>query len=222
MSCCANPNVSREVNRAKCAAVVSLILGIVGLVLGVPLGPLGILTVLAGLFDTIGGSMLVCCGPTQKGQGECIHCGAMVMFILSSILNGISFIVLIIVTSTMGAVAQSACANEALEGWVNKNDMPQLRNYDKEDCVKDKNKVMGALGTFAVFAILISVVCMGVKVWACVACCKARTAIQKEVQLLQQRAAAMPTATQMPVTVAMPVATVEGASVVVVPSRATA
>ena len=55
--------------------------GIVTLI-GFALGAPGALSAVGGLFATIAGSMLCCCGPKEPGKGACLHVAAMVMSIL--------------------------------------------------------------------------------------------------------------------------------------------
>ena len=49
------------------------------------MGAPGALSAVGGLFATIAGSMLCCCGPKEPGKGACLHVVAMVMSILGAI-----------------------------------------------------------------------------------------------------------------------------------------
>ena len=82
--CGSAPNAPKEVSSAKCIGGTVLGFGIVTLV-GFALGAPGALSAVGGLFATIAGSMLCCCGPKEPGKGACLHVAAMVMSILGAI-----------------------------------------------------------------------------------------------------------------------------------------
>ena len=82
--CGSAPNAPKEVSSAKCIGGTVLGFGIVTLI-GFALGAPGALSAVGGLFATIAGSMLCCCGPKEPGKGACLHVAAMVMSILGAI-----------------------------------------------------------------------------------------------------------------------------------------
>ena len=64
---CSNPQLSAAVNSAKCASVGALLAGILAC-LGFLVG--GWLAGIGGILGIIASSMLLCCGPSNKGEGK--------------------------------------------------------------------------------------------------------------------------------------------------------
>ena len=66
--CGSNPELSPEVNSAKCIGGTALGFAIVTLV-GLAIVPWGTVSAFAGIFGTIAGGIVCCCGPKTKGEG---------------------------------------------------------------------------------------------------------------------------------------------------------
>ena len=84
--CGSNPELSPEVNSAKCIGGTALGFAIVTLI-GFAIVPWGLVSALAGLFGVIAGSIVCCCGPKAKGEGAGKFTAAMVLNIIACILH---------------------------------------------------------------------------------------------------------------------------------------
>ena len=84
--CGSNPELSPEVNSAKCIGGTALgfaIVTIVGFLLDWP----GAISAVAGILSVIGNSIVCCCGPKAKGEGAGKFTAAMVLNIIACILH---------------------------------------------------------------------------------------------------------------------------------------
>ena len=84
--CGSNPELSPEVNSAKCIGGTALGFAIVTLI-GFAIVPWGLVSALAGLFGVIAGSIVCCCGPKAKGEGDGKLNAAGILFIIALYLS---------------------------------------------------------------------------------------------------------------------------------------
>ena len=82
LTMCSSDLVSKEVNSAKCASIGALTCGILAclgfFVGGWPAGVGGILAIIAS-------SMLLCCGPTARGQGKDMHMASWILYLIGAV-----------------------------------------------------------------------------------------------------------------------------------------
>ena len=93
--CGSNPELSPEVNSAKCIGGTALGFAIVTLV-GFAIVPWGLVSALAGLFGVIAGSIVCCCGPKAKGEGDGKMNAAGILFIIAAVFHFIAIILPIV------------------------------------------------------------------------------------------------------------------------------
>ena len=67
--CGSNPELSPEVNSAKCIGGTALGFAIVTLI-GLAIVPWGTVSAFAGIFGTIAGGIVCCCGPKTKREAD--------------------------------------------------------------------------------------------------------------------------------------------------------
>ena len=108
--CGSNPELSPEVNSAKCIGGTALGFAIVTLV-GLAIVPWGTVSAFAGIFGTIAGGIVCCCGPKTKGEGAGKMNAAGILFIVSAVLHFIAIILPIIGFIILTAAA-TACFDE--------------------------------------------------------------------------------------------------------------
>ena len=108
--CGSNPELSPEVNSAKCIGGTALGFAIVTLV-GLAIVPWGTVSAFAGIFGTIAGGIVCCCGPKTKGEGAGKMNAAGILFILSAVFHLIAIILPIVGFVILTAAAQ-ACKDE--------------------------------------------------------------------------------------------------------------
>ena len=82
--CGSNPELSPEVNSAKCIGGTALGFAIVTLI-GFAIVPWGLVSALAGFFGVIAGSIVCCCGPKAKGEGDGKMNAAGILFIVAAV-----------------------------------------------------------------------------------------------------------------------------------------
>ena len=93
--CGSNPELSPEVNSAKCIGGTALGFAIVTLI-GFAIVPWGLVSALAGLFGVIAGSIVCCCGPKAKGEGDGKMNAAGILFIIAAVFHFIAIILPIV------------------------------------------------------------------------------------------------------------------------------
>ena len=90
---CSSDTVSKEVNRAKCASIGALICGILAC-LGFAAN--GWLAGIGGILAIIASSMLICCGPTARGQGKCMHKASFILYSIATIACAVGIILALV------------------------------------------------------------------------------------------------------------------------------
>ena len=108
--CGSNPELSPEVNSAKCIGGTALGFAIVTLI-GFAIVPWGLVSALAGLFGVIAGSIVCCCGPKAKGEGDGKMNAAGILFIVAAVFHFIA-IILPIVGFLILTAAATACYDQ--------------------------------------------------------------------------------------------------------------
>ena len=108
--CGSNPELSPEVNSAKCIGGTALGFAIVTLI-GFAIVPWGLVSALAGLFGVIAGSIVCCCGPKAKGEGDGKMNAAGILFIIAAVFHFIA-IILPVVGFVILSAAATACYDE--------------------------------------------------------------------------------------------------------------
>lgn len=172
--CCDDPAVSKQVNSAKCAGIGAMVVGLITMVLGLcTLAVGGVAAFLGGLLATIGGSMLTCCGPKVKAQGNGLHTGALVLFIIAAVVSGIATIlVAVLVAEASSAVGSlgAACT------------------YGDKGCKIFTNTAASTVGVIGVIGVLFYLLSFAFDIWAAVATAKAMKQIKEEIVNLQRQA----------------------------------
>ena len=108
--CGSNPELSPEVNSAKCIGGTALGFAIVTLI-GFAIVPWGLVSALAGLFGVIAGSIVCCCGPKAKGEGDGKMNAAGILFIIAAVFHFIA-IILPVVGFVILTAAATACYDQ--------------------------------------------------------------------------------------------------------------
>ena len=178
MCCESNPNVSPEVNRARCASVAGLVIGCTTIVVGlIAFVAGGWLLVLGGVLTVVGASMLVCCGPTQKAQGKCAPVGALVLYILSAVLMLCGFAVLLAAYSAAAASSGRASCGEGTARLATQAHEGQQAHAMCDAAV---SVGLGILSVVVWPALVLTGLAGALNVWGAVACCKAVGALDRE------------------------------------------
>jgi len=159
---CNNPELGAATNSAKCASVGAMIAGILAC-LGFLVG--GWLAGIGGILGIIAASMLLCCGPSKKGEGKGMHTASLVLYILAAILAIAGLALALSAYFNVLAAAKTGCAMHT-------------DSQDAEDsCV---GLVMGLTGILIWPAVILAAVSAAMDIWGAVAAGKAMKAITEE------------------------------------------
>ena len=176
MCCAANPNVSAEVGRAKCASIAVIVMAILNVIGGITTLPIGGYVPLAGgVLSLIGSSMLLCCGPSSKGQGKGLHVGGLVLFILTAVIFCASMAVLMATYFGIQNEINKGCGVAHAINTNTGND-PTIHDETNKVCTGVSALVAAIIWPYTIFV----AVTAAFNIWASVMCCKAMNAIGQE------------------------------------------
>ena len=123
--CGSNPELSPEVNSAKCIGGTALGFAIVTLV-GFAIVPWGLVSALAGLFGVIAGSIVCCCGPKAKGEGDGKMNAAGILFIIAAVFHFIAIILPVVGFVILTAAATATSSKRAARAASRRASKPCL------------------------------------------------------------------------------------------------
>ena len=184
--CGNNPNVAPQVNNAKCIGGTALGFAIVTLV-GLAIVPWGTVSAFAGIFGTIAGGIVCCCGPKTKGEGAGKMNAAGILFIVSAVLHFIA-IILPIIGFVILTAAATACYDECdstdFGGLRTLTSCPGTADdpYGIEHLANCTSAAAGAalIAIFAWPVMIFALVAMILEIVGAVKCMKAKAAIVAE------------------------------------------
>ena len=184
--CGNNPNVAPQVNNAKCIGGTALGFAIVTLI-GFAIVPWGLVSALAGLFGVIAGSIVCCCGPKAKGEGDGKMNAAGILFIIAAVFHFIA-IILPIVGFLILTAAATACYDECdstdFGGLRTLTSCPGTADdpYGIEHLANCTSAAAGAalIAIFAWPVMIFALVAMILEIVGAVKCMKAKKAILAE------------------------------------------
>ena len=184
--CGSNPELSPEVNSAKCIGGTALGFAIVTLI-GFAIVPWGLVSAFAGIFGTIAGGIVCCCGPKTKGEGAGKMNAAGILFIVSAVLHFIA-IILPIVGFIILTAAATACYDECdstdFGGIRTLTSCPGTADdpYGIEHLANCTSAAAGAalIAIFAWPVMIFALVAMILEIVGAVKCMKAKKAILAE------------------------------------------
>ena len=184
--CGSNPELSPEVNSAKCIGGTALGFAIVTLI-GFAIVPWGLVSAFAGIFGTIAGGIVCCCGPKTKGEGAGKMNAAGILFIVSAVLHFIA-IILPIIGFVILTAAATACYDECdstdFGGLRTLTSCPGTADdpYGIEHLANCTSAAAGAalIAIFAWPVMIFALVAMILEIVGAVKCMKAKKAILAE------------------------------------------
>ena len=184
--CGSNPELSPEVNSAKCIGGTALGFAIVTLI-GFAIVPWGLVSAFAGIFGTIAGGIVCCCGPKTKGDGAGKMNAAGILFIVSAVLHFIA-IILPIIGFVILTAAATACYDECdstdFGGLRTLTSCPGTADdpYGIEHLANCTSAAAGAaiIAIFAWPVMIFALVAMILEIVGAVKCMKAKKAILAE------------------------------------------
>ena len=184
--CGSNPELSPEVNSAKCIGGTALGFAIVTLI-GFAIVPWGLVSAFAGIFGTIAGGIVCCCGPKTKGEGAGKMNAAGILFIVSAVLHFIA-IILPIIGFVILTAAATACYDECdstdFGGIRTLTSCPGTADdpYGIEHLANCTSAAAGAalIAIFAWPVMIFALVAMILEIVGAVKCMKAKKAILAE------------------------------------------
>ena len=184
--CGSNPELSPEVNSAKCIGGTALGFAIVTLI-GFAIVPWGLVSAFAGIFGTIAGGIVCCCGPKTKGDGAGKMNAAGILFIVSAVLHFIA-IILPIIGFVILTAAATACYDECdstdFGGIRTLTSCPGTADdpYGIEHLANCTSAAAGAalIAIFAWPVMIFALVAMILEIVGAVKCMKAKKAILAE------------------------------------------
>ena len=184
--CGSNPELSPEVNSAKCIGGTALGFAIVTLI-GFAIVPWGLVSAFAGIFGTIAGGIVCCCGPKTKGEGAGKMNAAGILFIVSAVLHFIAIILPIIgfvILTTAATACYDECDSTDFGGIRTLTSCPGTADdpYGIEHLANCTSAAAGAalIAIFAWPVMIFALVAMILEIVGAVKCMKAKKAILAE------------------------------------------
>ena len=184
--CGSNPELSPEVNSAKCIGGTALGFAIVTLI-GFAIVPWGLVSALAGLFGVIAGSIVCCCGPKAKGEGDGKMNAAGILFIIAAVFHFIAIILPIVgflILSAAAAACYDQCDSTDFGGLRTMTSCPGTPDdpYGIQHLADCTSAAAGAaiIAIFAWPVMIFALVAMILEIVGAVKCMKAKAAIVAE------------------------------------------
>ena len=131
--CGSNPELSPEVNSAKCLAGAVLAFGIITL-LGFGIPPGGIVSALGGLLSLIAGSIICCCGPKARGEGNGQLMAGAVLAIIGGVFHAIGAILCIVFIILANVATASATSDDGITNMCADQCEQQVATYTDSEC----------------------------------------------------------------------------------------
>jgi hypothetical protein len=131
--CGSNPELSPEVNSAKCLAGAVLAFGVITL-LGFGIPPGGIVSALGGLLSLIAGSIICCCGPKARGEGNGQLMAGAVLAILGGVFHAIGAILCIVFIILANVATASATSDDGITNMCGDRCEQSVATYSDSEC----------------------------------------------------------------------------------------
>jgi len=154
--CSDNPNMPKEVNKAKCFVISCFVFSIFSM-MGFASGTPGVIGGVCGLLACFGSSILMCCAPTRIEEGNCKFTAASVLLLIAGIIQLVMGVLVVV-----GLVAVLSAINAVDDDG----------DRSGKDAVSGGIAILGGVAAFFIFTAGILNILGGVY------CCKAGAAIQ--------------------------------------------